>query len=121
MLVGTPQPAAIDPALGIPQACTDRLILCKHQMQGDWGRAAPPMGSARGKARSQIRQSQASSSKQREGQSPLATTHKVCDAPSGEREGQRPLAIHPTMRQQRGVRGPQPARIHHPIPALKAH
>ena len=72
MLVGTPQPAAIDPALGIPQACTDRLILCKHQMQGDWGRAAPPMGSARGSAHSQSTQ-QCVSSEECEGRSPLAS------------------------------------------------
>jgi hypothetical protein len=30
-----------------------QLLCGKHHMQGVWGRAAPPAGSARGKARSQ--------------------------------------------------------------------
>src|SRR5215203_1294675 len=48
------------------------LFSCgKHQLQGVWGRATPPTGSARGKARSQNMKARAN---EREGRSPLASS-----------------------------------------------
>jgi hypothetical protein len=61
----------------------------KHHLQGVWGRALPPAGSARGGARSQLRSNTIPRGKQ---QAPLHEGWGGLPA-SEEREGRSPLAI----------------------------
>jgi hypothetical protein len=60
----------------------------KHQMQGVWGRAAPPMGSARGEAASQETTLQVRQ-EARGAEPPRKKPHSRCD---GDREGRSRLA-----------------------------
>ena len=64
--------AVADASVGITEHALVRLSCTKQHMQGVWGRAAPPMGSATGKARSQI-VNRALKQGERKGPSPRAS------------------------------------------------
>src|SRR5438128_1988955 len=52
MPLGRVEQAVHDPDFDTSEACVDALILSYDHLQGVWGRAAPPVGSARGGAAS---------------------------------------------------------------------
>ena len=58
--------------LGITKACADALNVGEHQLQGAWGRAAHPVGSARGEARSHPKAERSAHQQWARERSPLA-------------------------------------------------